>query len=563
MSIINSHTTLALAEGFGLAFSPCILPILPFILAASSVGNRSRPFLIIGGFVASFTAFALLSRKILAVSGIQQDTIQYIAYGLLLLLSLTMIVPYLERGFASLTNRIATGAENFSSGKRAEGIFGGLLVGALIGVVWTPCAGPILAAALLQVIQAQTSFEAITTMLAFSIGAAIPMLAISLFGQQMAHRIRAFSKHTTLIRRGMGVVIAAFALLGLFGFNIGEWVVSPSTNVAPPAVADATPELMAETAVAQIQTPAPEIAGITQWLNSDPLTIAQLKGKVVLVDFWTYTCINCIRTLPYIESWYEKYKDQGLVVIGVHSPEFPFEGKPDNVKVAIKKFGISYPVAMDNDYGTWNAYHNKYWPAHYLIDRNGMIVDTHFGEGGYSETENKIRALLGITQKVEATQDTRMTSADQTPETYLGYTRSQNFADKGAAVNDQSQRYHFPESLQKNQWALSGTWTISGDRITADQANASLRLNFKAGKVYLVLGSKTGKPVKAKILLNGATVGTVAGKDGVGKDGADGAITVDQHRLYELINQPAPKDGLLDITATMPGLEAYAFTFGN
>lgn len=556
MLFINSHSALALAEGFGLAFSPCILPILPFILAASSVGSRSRPFLIIGGFIASFTAFALLSRKILAISGIQQDTIQYVAYGLLLVFSLTMIVPFLEHRFATLTNRLANGAENFSSGKRAEGILGGLLVGTLIGVVWTPCAGPILAAALLQVIQAQTNFDAITTMLAFSIGAAIPMLIISLFGQQLAHRIRAFSKHTTFVRRGMGVVIAAFALFGLFGFNIGEWVVSPSRQATPSVTVDATPS--PEVKVTETSVKASEIGGIKQWFNSEPLAISQLKGKVVLVDFWTYSCINCIRTLPHVESWYEKYKDQGLVVIGVHSPEFPFEGKPENVEAAIKKFGITYPVAMDNDFTTWKNFHNQYWPAHYLIDRNGNLVDSHFGEGGYDDTENKIRSLLGITQKVEVTPSAQVTSQGQTPETYLGYDRAQNFSSKQAVSPDELQKYSLPTKLERNQWALDGVWTIAGDHITANHQGSGLRLNFKAGKVYLVLGSMSGKSVKAKITLNGAPISTNAGKDVM-----NGEITIDQHRLYELVNQPSPQDGVLDITVITPGLEAYAFTFGS
>jgi thiol-disulfide isomerase/thioredoxin len=397
-------------------------------------------------------------------------------------------------------------------------------------------------------------------MLAFSIGAAIPMLMISLFGQQLAHRIRAFSRHATLIRRAMGVVIVAFALFGLFGFNIGEWVVSPASRVttattaAPPAVSTAEPVIKA----ADVSAPAPEIAGIRQWFNSDPLTLSQLKGKVVLVDFWTYSCINCIRTLPYIESWYEKYKDQGLVVIGVHSPEFPFEGKPDNVAAAIAKFGITYPVAMDNDFVTWKNYKNQYWPAHYLIDRDGNVVDTHFGEGGYAETENKIRALLGLGQKTDAAPDKAVSSANQTPETYLGYDRGRNFASNEAVVSDESQAYSLPGSLKQNQWALKGAWTIAGDHITADRHGAALRLHFNAGKVYLVLGSKSGQPVKAKITLNGAAVGGNAGKDA-----ADGMITVDQHRLYELLNLPSVTDGVLEITADAPGLEAYAFTFGN
>ncbi|MDE2029483.1 MAG: cytochrome c biogenesis protein DipZ [Alphaproteobacteria bacterium] len=554
MSAVALHSVLALAEGFGLAFSPCILPVLPFILAASSVGDRKRPFLIIGGFVASFTAFALLSREILAVAGIQQDKIQYAAFALLLLFGLTMVVPPLERRFAALTNKLAGGAENFSSGKRAEGIGGGLLVGALIGGVWTPCAGPILAAAILQIIQAQTNIEVVGTLLAFSIGAAVPMLAIALFGQQLAHRIRAFARHATEIRRGMGAVIVLFALFGLSGFNIGQWVVWPA-QASP--IQTVTANDMPGAKMTNDAPPAPEIAGITHWFNSKPLTLAQLKGKVVLVDFWTYSCINCIRTLPYIESWYKKYANDGFVVVGVHAPEFPFEGKPGNVAAAIKKFGITYPVAMDNNFVTWKNYHNEYWPAHYLIDRDGHVVGSHFGEGGYSETEDEIRKLLGLAPTAKAAPDPDVASLFQTPETYLGYDRARSFAD-GEVAPDTAHDYRFPATLDRDQWALNGTWTVGGKHITADGKGASLRLHFTAGKVYLVLGSETRHAIRATLKLNGTPIGNNAGKDAPG-----GTVTVDRYRLYELVSQPAVKDGILTLTADGPGLQAYAFTFGR
>jgi cytochrome c biogenesis protein CcdA/thiol-disulfide isomerase/thioredoxin len=554
--LINSHSALALAEGFGLAFSPCILPILPFILAASAVGSRWRPFVIIAGFIVSFTAFALVARKVVALTGVGQDTIQWVAYGLLLLFGLTMVVPFIEERFAAWTNKIASGAQDISSGKRAEGFWGALLVGALIGIVWTPCAGPILAAALLQVIQAQTNLDAIITMSAFSIGASIPMLAIALFGQQLSHRIRAFSKHATVIRRGMGLLIICFALFGLFGVNIGAWAVQ-NEGVDTVSEAQKAGDVTIPVSDAPQQN-APEIAGITQWFNSEPLAISQLKGKVVLVDFWTYSCINCIRTLPYIESWYEKYKDQGLVVIGVHSPEFPFEGKPDNVAMAIRKLGITYPVAMDNDFATWKNYDNKYWPAHYLIDRNGKIVETHFGEGGYAETENAIRGLLGF-GKIGGAPDAVVSTPMQTPETYLGYKRAENFISPEETSEDKPQNYTYPpDQLDKNEWALQGGWTIAGDRITSGEANSSLRLDFTARKVFLVLGTSSGHPIKATLKLNGVPIG-----DAAGKDVSNGTITIDQVRLYELVDQHESKNGILEITADAPSLEAYAFTFGN
>lgn len=555
MPLLNPQSALAFVEGLGLVLSPCILPVLPFILAASATGSRARPFWVIAGFVVSFAGFTLVSRKILALTGVQQDTIQYAAFALLLLFGLTMTIPFLETRFAALTSGLANRAENFSSGKRSEGPWGGLLIGALIGVIWTPCAGPLLAAALLQVIQSQTDLDAAVTIFAFSLGAAVPMLIISLFGRQLAGYIRAFTKHASLFRRGMGVLIIFFALLGLFGVNLGTWAVSQSTSATTTAgkTETVTPATVSKSSMTRF-VKAPEIVGITKWFNSDPLTLAQLKGKVVLIDFWTYSCINCIRTLPHIKSWYEKYKDQGLVIIGVHSPEFPFEGKPDNVAAAIKKFGITYPVAMDNDFATWKNYNNRYWPAHYLIDRDGNLVDSHFGEGAYAETENKIRKLLSIAPTKETKADVSAVSFGQTPETYLGANRAARFASPESRKAEQT--YSLPESLRLHEWALQGAWQTRGDSIVSAEANAKLKLHFLAGKVFLVLGSRDGTPVTVRVHVEGGGANN-------SPDVHDETLTVTEHRLYELARLKGVTDGVITLSAEKPGLEAYAFTFGS
>jgi len=278
----------------------------------------------------------------------------------------------------------------------------------------------------------------------------------------------------------------------------------------------------------------------------------------VQVDFWIYSFINCVRTLPYTTNWDRKYRDQGLVIVGVHAPEFEFEKKLDNVKAAIAQHGIRYPVALDNKLATWANFDNLYWPAHYLIDREGKVVYTHFGEGEYAVTENNIRYLLGLKSKAETIQtQTPAIAPDQTPETYLGHARAENFAGKEAVLPDAERTYRFPDSLAESAWALSGRWKVESEKITAGEKGAGLRLNFKARKVFMVLGTSSGKPVHVSIRLNGAAVGPNAGKDAPG-----GVVSVGHNTLYELIDQKSPNNSLLKIQSDEPGLEAYAFTFG-
>ena len=293
--------------------------------------------------------------------------------------------------------------------------------------------------------------------------------------------------------------------------------------------------------------PAPSIEGIERWINSDPLTIESLKGKVVLVDFWTYSCINCIRTLPYITAWDSKYRDKGLTVIGIHSPEFEFEKDSDNVIKALAKYGIRYPVALDNHLATWTSFDNRYWPAHYLINKEGKVVYTHFGEGNYDITENNIRFLLGL-PKEQLSQDAVSATRQQTPETYLGYARTQHFAGIPALIHDSAARYALPAELPVNYWALLGKWRVEADKIVSlDTANA-IRLNFKAKKVFLVLGSEHNTPIKVTVKL-----------DGIEKN----KFTVTNHSLYELLSLKQAGTGTIEISSDTDGLEAFAFTFGD
>jgi thiol-disulfide isomerase/thioredoxin len=294
-----------------------------------------------------------------------------------------------------------------------------------------------------------------------------------------------------------------------------------------------------------VGTVAPELVGIHGWVNSKPLTLASLRGKVVLVDFWTYSCVNCVRTLPHLREWDKKYRSKGLVIIGVHTPEFAFEKSLANIKMATVKYGIRYPVANDSDMATWNAYMNQYWPADYLVDQNGKVVDTQFGEGYYAKTENAIRRLLGLKgDVVEAGKPGP--EAGQTQETYLG------------TQHNVWEMRHPKGPPPPDHWQLSGKWKREFQRLTSLEAGATVTLHFKSTKVYLVMGSATGQPVKVSLRLNGKPLGGAAGKDAPG-----GTATVTEHRMYEVVNQGALKDRLLDVVADEPGVQLYVFTFGR
>lgn len=306
--------------------------------------------------------------------------------------------------------------------------------------------------------------------------------------------------------------------------------------------------------------PAPEFAGIDRWLNSAPLTMASLKGRVVLVDFWAYSCVNCVRTLPFIKAWDEKYRAAGLTIVGVHAPEFAFEKDPANVSAALKKWGITYPVALDNALGTWKAFNNQYWPAHYLIDREGRIVYTHFGEGKYDVTEQNIRVLLGMgaEKSATATPAEKPYVPGQTPETYLGYARADSYAGlRPVPINTRSD-FVWPQALARDQWGLNGRWTIGAQHLTAENAGAALQLHFHARKVFAVLGTRDDKPHPVKLQLNGKPLAGVAGADVTGS-----TVMVDAHRLYELVDLGAAGDGILTLETETPGVEAYTFTFGG
>jgi cytochrome c biogenesis protein CcdA/thiol-disulfide isomerase/thioredoxin len=547
---------IAFAAGVITAFTPCILPVLPIVLAGGGTGTKRRPYAIAAGLVATFTAFLLAGAWLWGLLGIDEKHQIQIGAALLLLLAVILAVPQLaellERPFAFLTRR------------RAGDLGGGFLLGASLGLVFVPCGGPVLATLSANAATDHVGASVVAVALAYAVGAALPLLAIARGSQHVAG---SFRRHAPAIRLAGAAFMAAGALVIYNGWaeslqtkvpGYAQWVQDAiegnstakahldqlsGRNERPFAVES---ERLASRLVKvplRDYGAAPDLHDISAWINSKPLTLKALRGKVVLVDFWTYSCINCLRTLPYLESWDKRYRSKGLVIIGVHTPEFGFEHDLGNVRGAARRLHVRYPVALDNDYGTWKAYANNYWPAHYLIDQQGDIRDVHIGEGGYDETEHNIRDLLaaGTAKKLPKAipEPDRTPKEIRTPESYLGYLRIENYAGSPLRT-DRPATYRFPSALDLDAFAYAGTWTVEGERIVADK-DARLRLHFTARKVHLVLGGRGVLQVK----LDGVPLPSVR-------------VTAD--RLYTLASLPRAGNGLLELRFS-PGLSAYAFTF--
>lgn len=532
MKITFISMLLAFVEGFLLILSPCILPILPLVLTGSLSGNKSKPFGIIIGFILTFTLFTLFAGLLITWLGIDPTILRNIAFLILLLIGIVMISNYLSNKFSVISSQLITKLK-INQTKPPGNLGQGLLFGGLLGIIWTPCAGPLLAAVIVQSALQKTTFSSVLVTLAFAIGIAVPMLLIALLGRRVTHKFTGVRRYSTMIRKILGVLI----ILGTILLYNQNWFTKLSANLYSPSF----------TSSANVVKPyaAPPLAGIIAWINSPPLELQNLKGKVVLIDFWTYSCINCIRTLPHLKSWYEKYHDKGLIIIGVHSPEFAFEQNLDNVVAAVRTYQITYPVALDNNFVSWENYRNRYWPSHYLIDKNGNVVYEQFGEGHYTEMENKIRHLLGLAP-LQLSNGVTTTPLGQTPEIYLGFARAATFANTETPKIKQSYRYQYPASLPLHSWALQGTWIIQNDKIISAATGATIKLHFRAKNVYAVMGSN--KAITLMLSLDGKPQSK--------------AIIVKDNRLYELLNLPQNTNGVLEIKVDNPGLELYTFTFG-
>ena len=542
MGIDLLNIALAFVEGFALVASPCILPILPIILSASIEGSRKRPYGIILGFVLSFALFTYFSRQLVLLFGIDLNIVRNVSFVLLLALGLIMLSGYLTEKFNQFTQIFANLGYKASQGDTQTGFGSGIVFGGLIGLIWTPCAGPILAAVIVQTILQTSNISSFLTILSFAIGAAIPMLIIILFGRELSSKFNFLEHNANLLRKILGAIIILAVLYMMYGIQI----LTTSKNLS------SKPNLVADKLFDALKTPykAPDPSNITAWVNSPPLTMQQLQGKVVLVDFWAYSCINCVRTIPYLLDWYQKYHVHGFEIIGVHSPEFDFERNLANVKKAVQQYKIPYPVALDNNFSTWKSYNNNYWPAHYLINKQGKVVYTHFGEGNYDTTENNIRYLLGLHGLNQTKLENSRENILETPETYLGYSRADRYLSPETLSKDKTATYSYPKDLAANCWALKGLWLINAENISTGKKDAAIKLHFNAKKVFAVMGANANKSVKVKILLNGQQV-------------KQEELAVTGHNLYPLLDLDESSDGILELKASDSGLEIYTFTFGD
>ncbi|HKJ35587.1 MAG TPA: redoxin domain-containing protein [Solirubrobacterales bacterium] len=576
----------ALIAGAGTALSPCVLPILPAVLGAGVTGGGRRPLGVVVGLVLSFTFAAVALVYVIDALGLPNDIQRTIAVVVLAGFGITLLIPPLSSRVEAAISRLV-GAPRM---RRGDGFGSGLLLGGGLGLAYFPCAGPILAGVITVSAAQDFTVGRLAVALAYGIGSGAVLYALMVGGRRFADRLKPVQGRVQMAMGAVMVAVAALMAADLdtrFQNSIADDLPAFLSNPAggleeSDAVAAELSELSvhggsveggAEEAASGAPLPvlaeAPEVTDPQEWFNTDgeELSIEELNaaGKVVLVDFWTYTCINCIRTFPHLKAWDEEYRDDGLVVLGVHTPEFPFEREAGNVRESIEQNEIRYPVVQDNEFGTWNAFSNMFWPAKYLIDANGRVRYIHFGEGEYDITEKAIRSLLAEAGAEEPKLG-KLTDAEGetiaaglgTPETYLGAARAQGFVngrwptgrnDFGSVGN------RIVDQLPANAFALQGRWRNSEDDATAI-GDARIDGHYRAKRVFLVMGSP-GRERDVRVLLDGEPIpGRLAGPDV-----EDGVVTVGAERLYRLVDSPQAEERVISLELPR-GVSAYAFTFG-
>lgn len=568
----------AFLAGIVTILSPCILPILPIVLS-SSIGdkktNLSRPIGVVVGFIASFTFFTLFLSTIVQLSGIPANALRVLSVVIIALLGVSMLIPKFQLLTEQLFSRLAALMPRTQA---QPGFVAGIVVGLSLGLLWTPCVGPILASVISLAITGTVTLNTFFITFAYALGTAIPMFLIIVGGRSLLNKVPWLLANTGKIQKAFGVImmLTAVAIFTNVDRRFQTFVLNTFpqygvglTKFEDNAIVQKQLEALSgsEQSVSDVGKPmfdlldpkgirAAEIIAGGEWFNSKPLTLESLRGKVVVIDFWTYSCINCQRTLPYLRDWWTKYKDKGLVIIGVHAPEFEFEKDATNVKKAIADFKLTYPVVQDNNFATWRAYNNHYWPAKYFIDKEGYIRHTHFGEGEYDQSERVIQELLqeaGATDVTSRVSNPEYQTYGRTPETYLGYGRIEYLASPEQISRDQVAQYTSPEQIPDDHFGYEGNFTISSEYATP-QKNANLFVNFEAKEVYLVMNPVSGT-AKVRVYVDGR-------QQFLGEDVKDGVVTVDTDRLYKLVKLVTPGRHLLRLEFLDNNAEIFAFTFG-
>lgn len=568
----------AFLSGVITILSPCILPILPIVLSGSVTGGKHRPTGIIVGFIASFTFFTLFLTTIVRMLNISADVLRMVSVVIIFIFGLSLLIPrfqaFIEHLFSKLANTRSAQGEQIER----RGFGGGILIGLSLGLIWTPCVGPILASVISLALTGSVTGSAALITLAYSAGTAIPMFGIAHGGRALLQKAPWLLRNTGTIQKLFGALMILVAL-GIH-FNVdrtfqayvieqfpqyGAGLTRLEENAFVKDSLDERGDPLKQTSpqpfdqsenASERYSIAPEIIPGGTWFNSQPLTLKNLRGNVVLVDFWTYTCINCIRTLPYLRSWDDAYRDDGLVILGIHAPEFEFEKNAKNVAKAIQDFNLQYPVVQDNDFATWRAYDNRYWPAKYLIDKDGFVRYTHFGEGAYDETEAMIQTLLNESGSVvtKDIQNPQYEVLSSTPELYLGFVRTQQLVSPETIGQNIAMQYTAPKQLPRNTFAFEGAWTIT-EEYAAPLEKSRLLLNFESKEVFLVMRPKDIKtPGTIRVFLNGN--GITHEESGTSK------ISVNTDRLYALVRLSEAGRHTLTIEFLDSNIELYAFTFG-
>ncbi|RQS04159.1 cytochrome c biogenesis protein DipZ [Burkholderia sp. Bp9002] len=606
---------LAYLGGVLTILSPCILPVLPFVFARADQPFRRTGLPLLVGMALTFAVVATLAAVGGGWAAQANQAGRWAALALLAVFGLTLLLPrlaeHLTRPLVAAGNRLTGLAQRDG---RPAGPGSSFVLGIATGLLWAPCAGPILGLVLTGAALRGANVGTTLLLVAYAAGAATSLGVALLIGGKVFAAMKRSLGAGEWIKRGIGAALLAGVGAIALGLDTGalaklstvttggleaqlvDRLGTRSQSAMASAGAPAQPDGAATTGGAMMRAAAtsqpqamraaappaalpvegtlPPLDGAVQWLNSPPLTTAGLRGKVVLVDFWTYSCINCLRTLPYINAWARKYAAYGLVVIGVHAPEFAFERDLGNVRKAVHDLGIGYPVAIDNNYAIWRAFGNEYWPAHYFVDAQGRIRRHHFGEGDYAESERAIQALLAEAGHPEAlnvpvglagapaqgAQAAADSAEVRSPETYVGYARAEDFSSPGGVVRDAAHRYDAPARPGLNDWGLAGTWQVGAEHAALAAPAGRIVYRFHARDLHLVLGpDANGRPVRFRVTLDGAAPGAAHGAD----VDAQGYGTVTGQRLYQLVRQAGPvADRTFSIEFLDAGVRAYAFTFG-